>query len=107
MLRPDGVALVSVQGDLAFDSYRSRRLLGASREIIEHLSGYDSLEDAGMIFEPYRRTLWNTFNFAGAEGPYGFTFNSSSQVRRVWSRWLEVVEIIPSCWWSGPRTSSS
>jgi SAM-dependent methyltransferase len=103
ILRPGGVAMISTQGEYAFDSYRSRRLIGASREILKRLTSYASLEDAGMVFEPYRRTFWNTFNFAGREGPYGFTFNSPSQVRRDWSRRLDVVEVIPSCWWSGTQ----
>jgi SAM-dependent methyltransferase len=103
VLAPGGLAIVSVYGEHAFSGYRSGEILGVTRDFRERLSTYESLDDAGMVFEPYPMAPWNRFNYTGGDEPYGVTFNSSSQVRRDWSRRLEVLEILPQSWWSASQ----
>jgi SAM-dependent methyltransferase len=100
ILRPGGVAVVSVYGEYAFEGYRSGQLRGITRDIRERLGTHESLHAAGAVFAPYRRTALNTFNFVGGDEAYGISFNSPGQVRREWTSALDVVEILPRSWWS-------
>jgi SAM-dependent methyltransferase len=99
VLRPGGLALISVYGEHAFDGYRSGRLLGVSRDFQSRLADYGSLDGPGIVFAPYGRSAWNNFNFVGTSEAYGITFNSESYVRREWSKHLDVVTVLPRSWW--------
>lgn len=99
ILRPGGLALISVYGEHAFDGYRSGRLVGVSSDFQDRLSCYESLEGAGFVFEPYSRSIWNNFNFVLTQETYGITFESAPHVRSEWSKFLNVVAILPRGWW--------
>jgi SAM-dependent methyltransferase len=99
VLRPGGLALISVYGEHAFRGYRSGGLLGVSRDFPYRLSRYESLDSAGFVFEPYTRSTWNNFNFVGTQQSYGITFHGEAYVRGEWSKFLDVVAILPRSWW--------
>lgn len=99
VLRPGGLALISVYGRHAFDGYRSGRLLGVSRDFQQRLARHDSLDGPGIVFAPYARSIWKNFNFAGSSDAYGITFNSEDYIRREWARCLDVVAVLPRAWW--------
>jgi SAM-dependent methyltransferase len=100
VLRPGGLALISVYGEHAFRGYQSGELLGVSRDFRERLSRYESLDSAGIVFEPYARSAWNNFNFVGVAEVYGITFDGEAYVRREWSKSLDVSAVLPRSWWS-------
>jgi SAM-dependent methyltransferase len=100
VLRPGGLAVISVYGEDAFRGYRSGELVGVSRDFRDRLSRYESLDSAGIVFEPYERSTWNNFNFVGVDEVYGMTFDGEAYVRREWSKSLDVTAVLPRSWWS-------
>ena len=101
LLRPGGLAVVSVWGEYAFEGYRSGRLLGVSRDFCTRLADSEKeFGERGSVFLPYERSAWNDFGYAGDRASsYGMTFNSAAQVRSEWSAVFDVQAIVPRGWW--------
>jgi SAM-dependent methyltransferase len=91
VLRPGGVALISLHGEHAYDVVRAGRQSAVSADQLERLRRHGSLGDEGFIFEPYEHRSANRGQFPGIAGAYGLTFQSSE---RVASRWVDRFDVI-------------
>jgi SAM-dependent methyltransferase len=92
VLRPDGVALLSVHGDHAFEQFRngSVRTAWCPRSAFER----PRLGDDELAFVPYRRSVWIEAELPGVTGDYGLAFHGGGYIRRHWATALHVVDVI-------------
>lgn len=92
ILRPGGVALLSVHGGYAFEQFR----IGRVRTAWCRKSAFDRapLSPTELAFEPYRRSVFNAADLQGVGNQYGLAFHGGDYLRERWSRALEVVAIL-------------
>lgn len=95
VLRPDGLMLLSVHGEYAYETYRSQRMV-VSQSLAKRMSRHDSLARERFVFEPYERSTWNERDFPGLDGAYGLAFHDVDYVHQRWSELLEVIAILPT-----------
>lgn len=88
VLRPGGVALLSVHGPSAFEAFRSgaARTAWCAPEVFER----GPLGDGDFVFAPYQRTPWTVGDLPGVGADYGLAFHGHGYLRRVWGREFEV-----------------
>jgi SAM-dependent methyltransferase len=91
VLVPGGVALLSVHGAHAFEEFRSLRVRTRWCPPVAFARG--PLRADELVFEPYRRSVWNRGELPGVADSYGLTFHGDGYIRRRWSRWLEVLDV--------------
>lgn len=93
VLKPGGVALLTVHGQSAFEQFRS----GSVR------SGWcptDAFTRGGLggdefVFVPYRRSVWNRGDLPGVPAQYGLAFHGEGYLRRHWARTLPPIAVLP------------
>jgi SAM-dependent methyltransferase len=96
VLRPGGLALLTVHGPHAFEECRSGRVVSNTRSCAERVASHHSLAGDGFVFEPYVVDRWNTHDFPGVDEPFGMAFHDEGYVDRTWSRYFEVLDILPT-----------
>lgn len=91
VLRPGGVALLSVHGPTAFDGFRTGRVQTAwcRRDVFAR----EPLRERDFVFTPYTQSPWTAADLPGVGREYGLAFHGHSFIRETWSRHLEVREI--------------
>ncbi len=92
ILRPGGVALLTVHGRSAFEQFRSGRVRTAwCRD-----AAFDRapLSPNEFAFAPYRRSVFNDAELQGVGNRYGLAFHGSDYLRERWASALEVVAIL-------------
>jgi SAM-dependent methyltransferase len=94
VLEPDGVALLTVHGEHAFERFRR----GEVRTRWCRAGAFErpSLRAGEFVFEPYRRTIWNRGELRGVGDAYGLAFHGKRYIREHWARWLAVRAILPA-----------
>lgn len=95
VLRPGGLALLSVCGAPMMEGFRSGQCVNNSASCARRMMRYRPLEEEGFVFEPYQRSGWNEEDFQGIEGDYGLAFQSERYVREQWSRHFDIVSHRP------------
>jgi SAM-dependent methyltransferase len=95
VLRPGGLALLSVHGEHAFEQFRTGRVVSNTRQCAERMAVHGSLDDEGFVHEPYVRTSLNERDFPGADPTFGLAFHSREYIDRTWSETFEVVDVFP------------
>ncbi|MGI8428670.1 MAG: class I SAM-dependent methyltransferase [Solirubrobacteraceae bacterium] len=92
ILRPGGVALLSVHGQHAFAQFRSAHVRTAwcRRRAFER----PPLAPDEFVFEPYTRSVWNRADLPGVGAGYGLAFHGGDYVRERWSATLEVRAVL-------------
>lgn len=93
VLRPGGMALVTVAGRQMFDATRSGEVPSNSRDFSQRLRRLPDLVEAGFVFEPYVRAAWNARDFPGIDDEYGVAYHSAAYVQEHWGRWFDVLEL--------------
>lgn len=88
VLKPGGIALLSVHGHYAFAQFRT----GA---VTTHWCRQDAftrppLAPDEFVFEPYVRSFWNETELPGVGERYGLSFHGEQYAREHWSDWLSV-----------------
>lgn len=92
VLRPGGVALLSVHGGYAFEQFRTGQVTtGWCRR---DAFAREPLGPEEFVFEPYLRTVWNEGELPGVAEEYGLAFHGERYVREHWSRWLTVDAVV-------------
>jgi SAM-dependent methyltransferase len=91
VLVPGGAALLSVHGAHAFGEFRSGRV--TTRWCPEAAFARGPLGPDELVFEPYRRSVWNRGELPGVADSYGLAFHGEGYVRRRWPEWLEVLDV--------------
>lgn len=95
VLRPDGLAALSVHGQPILDAYLEGRRPGATSELRGRLAGR-SLPREGFIYEPYRSPDRTSAGSGGTGVSGGLAFHSSDYVRGRWREVLPVRDILPA-----------
>lgn len=110
LLRPGGLALLSVMGVELLDAYRLGRRPGMVAAQQGLLARAD-LTREGIVFAPEPKGRWSAWRYPGTAPSYGLTFHDHGYVRERWGRFLEVQRIVPRAlnWGQdavlcGPRT---
>jgi SAM-dependent methyltransferase len=91
VLRPGGVALLSIHGPSAFEQFRTGAVRSGWTEgdaFDRHPLGLDE-----FAFMPYVRSRWNAADLPGVGGDYGLAFHGHGYVRQRWSQWFSVARI--------------
>jgi SAM-dependent methyltransferase len=96
VLRPGGLGLVTVHGPHAFEECRSGRVVSNTRACAQRVASHHSLETEGFVFEPYVVDRWNAHDFPGVDEPFGMAFHAATYVGTAWSRWFEILDILPT-----------
>jgi SAM-dependent methyltransferase len=91
VLKPGGVALLSVHGPFAFDQFRTGQV--TTGWCVRDAFAREPLGPDEFVFEPYLRTVWNESELPGVATEYGLAFHGPGYVRGHWSRWLPVETI--------------
>jgi SAM-dependent methyltransferase len=91
VLRPGGVALISIHGRHAFEEFRSGRVTTSwcSADVFSR----EPLRPRDFVFAPYVRSMWTVGELPGVGRDYGLAFAGSEHVRSTWSQALEVVDV--------------
>lgn len=93
LLRPGGVGLLTVHGETAYEGFRSGSRPGISPSQLSNLRNRGPLSELGFVFEaepsPDRRAQ-------GIDMEWGLAFHSEAYIRSVWSRHLEIVDVLPA-----------
>ena len=95
VLRPGGLALLSVHGEYAYAECASGRVISKSGTCARRIAAHRSLAHEGFIFEGYDVTRWNRRGFVGIDGEFGMAFHSCDYIRSRWTERFEVVDILP------------
>ncbi len=93
LLRPGGVALLSVHGSHAFEQFRTGQATTAWCRADAFARG--PLQPAEFVYEPYVRSLWNEGELPGVGRDYGLAFHGEQYVRRHFSQWLGIEAVLP------------
>ncbi len=91
VLRPGGVALVSIHGRHAFEQFRSGRVTTSwcSADVFSR----EPLRPQDFVFARYVRSMWMVAELPGVGRDYGLAFAGTEHVRSTWSPVLEVVDV--------------
>lgn len=96
VLRPGGLAMLSVMGPDLLAAYRQGRRPGMT-SAQRNLLGSVPLEEAGIVFaEEPTEGRWDATRYPGTSASYGLTFHHESYVREHWSRYLNMIDIVPA-----------
>lgn len=79
---PGGLVLISVQGELGFESFKNGAL-PTTPDLLERLKRHGPLAQEGFIFEPYK-----------VGGDYGLAFHDIGYIRDRWCRRLRLAKFI-------------
>jgi SAM-dependent methyltransferase len=92
VLRPGGVALLSVHGAYAFEQFRR----GQAKTTWCRPGAFDRppLGREEFAYEPYARSVFNRADLPGVGAAYGLAFHGRDYVRRHWSRWLAIERVL-------------
>jgi SAM-dependent methyltransferase len=92
VLRPGGLALLSVHGRHAFEQFRSGRVRTAwcAPEVFAR----EPLRAGDFVFAPYIRSVWNSGEMPGIGREYGLAFQGPEHASASWSPHLRVVEVL-------------
>jgi SAM-dependent methyltransferase len=93
IMRPGGIALLSVHGAHAFEHFRSGEVTSGwcRREAFAR----SPLGGAEFVFEPYVRSFWNAIDLPGVGADYGLAFHGAGYVRERWRRTFELLAMRP------------
>jgi SAM-dependent methyltransferase len=88
VLRPGGVALLSVHGPTAFEAFRTGRVRTAwcRREVFAR----EPLREQDFVFTPYAHSPWTAADLPGVGRDYGLAFHGHAFIRETWGRHLAV-----------------
>ena len=92
VLRPGGLALLSVHGRHAFEQFRSGRV--RSTWCAPEVFAREPLKADDFLFAPYIRSVWNSGEMPGVGREYGLAFQGPAYASLSWSRHLDVVEVL-------------
>jgi SAM-dependent methyltransferase len=95
LLAPGGLALLTVLGNELRQTWERGDRPGIAESQRRQLEEMPPLAEAGFLFAPEPRTRWNAWRYRGVEEDYGLAFWSHEAIRKEWSRWFEVLEIVP------------
>ncbi len=93
VLKPGGVALLSVHGEYAFEQFRSGRVRTGWCPPGAFARG--PLRSGEFMFVPYRRSVWNRSDLVGVSADYGLAFHGQDYLRQHWSGTLSPSTIMP------------
>jgi len=91
VLRPEGVALLSVHGPFAFEQFRTGAVSSGWTE--PDAFDRDPLGSAEFAFVPYVRSRWNAADLPGVGSDYGLAFHGHEYLRERWAQWFSVAAI--------------
>ncbi len=98
VLRPGGIALLTVHGELAYEQCRSRQVISNSRGCAERVANHGPLAEEQFVYEPYTISSWNRQDFPGIDDTFGMSFHSPAYIEREWSSHVDVLGIVPGAW---------
>lgn len=92
LLRPGGVALLTVHGRHAFEQFRTGRVRTrwSARRAFER----EPLGPDQYVFVPYVRSVWNRRDLPGVGAEYGLAFHGPDYVRARWAEHFEVLSVL-------------
>lgn len=93
LLTDDGLALLTVHGETAYEGFRSGRRPGITAAQLRALRARGPLGDEGFAFEPEPDPEARS---PGVAAEWGLAFHHPSYVRRRWSERLEIEAIVPA-----------
>lgn len=88
VLRPGGVALLSVHGPTAFEAFRTGRVRTAwcPNDVFVR----EPLRERDFVFTPYARSPWTAADLPGVGRDYGLAFHGHGFIRETWRPHLSV-----------------
>jgi SAM-dependent methyltransferase len=92
VLRPGGLALLTIHGERAFRDFTSGDRVGA---IAADRIGAHSFDRESFFYEPAKPSRWNALQFMDDSASWGLAFHSEDYVRERWSPPFESVTILP------------
>ena len=92
VLRPGGMAVMTVIEEEVFKRYRAGVRPGVTRDQIEQMASAD-LRAEGIVFVPEAINRWSRWRYPGVAPSYGITFHDSGYIRERWSQWFDVLGI--------------
>ena len=88
VLRPGGVALLSVHGPSAFEAFRRGRVRTAWCP--PAVFAREPLREHDFVFTPYVRSPWTVGELPGVGRDYGLAFHGHGFIRETWGRHFAV-----------------
>jgi SAM-dependent methyltransferase len=96
VLRPGGIALLSVHGCHAFAECTSGRLVSNSPSCARRVMSHHSLAEERFVYEPYEIGAWNQHDFPGIDDTFGMAFHSRAYLEERWTEDFELLEVLPT-----------
>lgn len=93
VLRPGGLALLTVHGEQAFRRFASGEAVGAIRSAAERIAA-GSLDKRGFVYEEAEWSRWNALRFIDDGGGWGLAFHSEDYLRRHWGERFASLELV-------------
>jgi SAM-dependent methyltransferase len=93
LLSDDGLALLTVHGDTAYEGFRTARRPGITPAQVSSLSARGPLAAEGFVFEPEQNPGSRS---PGVEADWGLAFHSHDYIRERWGQLLEIERILPA-----------
>ncbi len=81
VLAPDGLALVTVHGERAFQGFSKASGVAVANE---RIAAHGSLAQSGFVFESAAPSHWSALEFIHAEDAWGLAFHSPEYIRDRW-----------------------
>jgi SAM-dependent methyltransferase len=92
VLRPGGIALLSVHGSYAFEQFRRGEVASGWCRREAFVRGPLGPEE--FMFEPYIRSVWNESELPGVGDDYGLAFHGEQYLLNHWARWFQVEAVL-------------
>jgi SAM-dependent methyltransferase len=92
VLRPGGIALVSIQGQQALEIFQIGAMF-VTRSCADALATTGPVDSERFVYLPYDDFQPDSSKYPGIEDSYGLTFQSADYVTETWSSSLEVLGV--------------
>ena len=92
VLKPGGVALLTIQGSWALRQFLDGTLY-VPPNMKARLRAKAPLQEDALVFEPYEDFVPNTTQYPGIQESYGLTFMGHGLVKNTWTRWFDVLGV--------------
>jgi SAM-dependent methyltransferase len=94
VLRPGGLAALTVHGERSFDRFSRGEDVGAIRSAADRISAHGSLAENGFIYEAAEPSRWNALRYGNGSGSWGIAFHSKPYVEERWSEVFSSVRML-------------
>ena len=94
VLRPNGLAALTVHGQPSFERFSRGEDVGAIRSAASRIASHGSLGENGFIYEAAEPSRWNVLRYGDGSGRWGIAFHSKAYVEERWREVFSSVRVL-------------